>query len=197
MDGDYQPRPDRSRRTTTPVTDEEIAEMVRLHGDGVSVRAIADQLELSQPTVSKYLRLAGVGANEEYRERLTKARSVKLEQLAQDRVDQAIRLSEAKARMIDQLSDKYTTSGIVGNRGFVTGELEEPGAQDKAHLSRAIGAIDTMIDRVLNADNQTSAEMTGSLLGSLMLGISAQADAIEAEDQAKAKEATESPESAE
>ncbi len=163
-----------------PITDQDRDQVRRLHADGLSRNAIAEQIERSSSTVSKIaaqLGLAFTGGA-----RTAAATAARQEDLAALRRDLTARLYRRAASNLDRVeADEYVRVELLPTGDTVEVVSDDPPAQDERHHSQAIGGYLTSAARLAEIDAGTSGHEVRSMLTDLARGLrSAFADEDEA-----------------
>jgi hypothetical protein len=157
---------------------EVISEIARLHGLGKSRREISEMLDLSLPTVTKYVKELGLKFPAPQLEIANKARSTYLQQKRQELAEKLLDDAEMLRR---QLFEPYTDSAFVGGAKpqHITEKLDKPKARDQADIMRAVSTALTSIDK-LTADKHDANSDAKSVLEGLGEALKAAAGANEA-----------------
>ena len=174
-DDDYNPR----------VTDEERAEIIRLHAEGVGRNEIARRIGRAQRTVSVIAAKLGLTFDVTMTEEATRHRMAQLAEkraiLAEAYVDDALRLSE-------QVWQPTVVFNFGGKDNTYNDKvLPEPPAHDKKALMAASVAAAEQSRRLAPPADDAGAEAAKSVLGQLMVGLKAAYD--EAIEEAADEEA--------
>ncbi|QFQ97448.1 helix-turn-helix domain-containing protein [Streptomyces phaeolivaceus] len=168
-------------QNTNPVTDEDRANIIRLHGQGLGRNAIARQVGRAQRTVSVICAEEGLVFDTSMTEDATRAR---VAQLAALRADTAVDLHLDAMRLTQQMWEPATIYNFGGkDNTYRDKHVDEPPSGDKKNLMAAAGiALEKSLKLVPPADD-SGVEDAQSVLGALMVGLKA------AYDQAKSEEA--------
>lgn len=152
-----------------PVTDEDRAEIIRLHGEGKGRNEIARLTERAQRTVSLICAEEGLVFDVTMAEEATRHR---VAQLAALRADTAMDLHLDAMRLTQQMWQPGKIFNFGGkDNTYREREVEEPPAVDKKTLMVAAGiALEKSLKLVPPTDD-TGAEAAGSMLGQLMAGL--------------------------
>ncbi|MFF1790761.1 helix-turn-helix domain-containing protein [Kitasatospora sp. NPDC058243] len=162
-------------RNLGPVTDEVRAEILRLHGEGLSRNEIMRQIDRSARVVTKTVHDAGLGFERSGQVQLaTEARRIDLEAR---RITLAEQLHEDAEQLRAQLWEPAIVYAFGGRDGeYNEHTLDEPPPADKKAL---LGAAGMAIDRSLKLvppKAAAGADDALSMLGSLAAGIARYAE---------------------
>jgi transposase-like protein len=173
------------RRDYTPVTDEERAAIIRLHGQGKGRNEIARLTGRAQRTVSLICAEEGLIFDTSMTEDATRAR---IAQLAALRADTAVDLHLDAMKLTQQMWEPATIYNFGGkDNTYRDKQVDEPPSGDKKNLMAAAGiALEKSLKLVPPADD-TGAEAAQSMLGQLMVGLKAVYD--EAREEVASEEA--------
>lgn len=173
------------RRDMRLVTDEDRAEIIRLHGEGLGRNEIARRIGRGQRTVSVVCAEAGLVFDASMTEDATRHR---VAQLAALRAETAMDLHLDALRLTEQMWQPATIYNFGGkDNTYRDKQVNEPPAIDKKALMSAAGiALEKSLKLVPPADD-TGAEAAKSVLGQLMVGLKAAYD--EALEEAADEEA--------
>lgn len=166
---------------THRVTDEDRAEIIRLHGEGLGRNEIARRTGRAQRTVSVICAEEGLTFDASMTEDATRHR---VAQLAALRADTALDLHLDALKLTQQMWEPATIYNFGGkDNTYRSRQVNEPPAIDKKALMSAAGiALEKSLKLVPPADD-TGIEDAQSVLGQLMVGLKA------AYEQAKSEEA--------
>ncbi|MER5213691.1 helix-turn-helix domain-containing protein [Streptomyces sp. NPDC002838] len=155
----------------TPVTDEDRAEIIRLHGQGKGRNEIARLTGRAQRTVSVICAEEGLVFDASMTEEATRHR---VAQLAALRADTAVDLHLDALKLTQQMWEPAVVFNFGGkDNTFRSREVEEPPAADKKALMTAAGvALEKSLKLVPPADD-AGADDARSMLGQLMRGLKA------------------------
>jgi len=169
----------------TPVTDEDRAEIIRLHGEGKGRNEIARLVGRAQRTVSVICAEEDLVFDTSMTEDATRAR---VAQLAALRADAAVDLLLDALKLTQQMWEPATIYNFGGkDNSFNSREVDEPPTADKKNLMAAAGiAFEKSLKLVPPADDAGASDAR-SMLGQLMSGLKAVYD----EQQAAAGEEAE------
>ena len=173
------------RKDMRTVSDDERAEIVRLHALGLGRNEIARQVGRAQRTVSLICAEEGLVFDTSMTEDATRAR---VAQLAALRADTAVDLHLDAMRLTQQMWEPATIYNFGGkDNTYRDKAVDEPPALDKKALMTAAGiALEKSLKLVPPADD-AGAEAAKSVLGQLMVGLKAAYD--EALEEAADEEA--------
>lgn len=165
----------------TPVTAEDRAEIIRLHGLGLGRNAIARQVGRAQRTVSVICAEEGLVFDVSMTETATKHR---VAQLAALRAETAMDLHLDALKLTQQMWEPAIIFNFGGKENsYNWKEVAEPPTGDKRNLMAAAGiALEKSLRLVPPAD-EGGTDDARSMLGQLMVGLKA------AYDQAASPEA--------
>ncbi|WP_060887292.1 helix-turn-helix domain-containing protein [Streptomyces caniscabiei] len=169
------------RRDMRLVTDDDRAEIIRLHGQGLGRNEIARRTGRGQRTVSVICAEAGLVFDITVTEEATRHRTA---QLAALRAETAMDLHLDALRLTQQMWEPAKVFSFGGrDNTYAERDVNEPPAADKKALMTAAGiALEKSLKLVPPADD-AGIEDAQSVLGALMVGLKA------AYDQAKSEEA--------
>lgn len=158
----------------TPVTAEDRAEIIRLHGEGLGRNEIARRTGRAQRTVSVICAEEGLTFDASMTEEATRHRMAQLAEkralLAEAYVDDALRLSE-------QVWQPATVFNFGGKDNTYNDKvLPEPPAHDKKALMAASVAAAEQSRRLAPPVDDAGADAAKSVLGKLMVGLKAAYD---------------------
>lgn len=172
-----------------PVTDEDRAEIIRLHGEGLGRNEIARRTGRAQRTVSVICAEEGLVFDTSMTEDATRAR---VAQLAALRADAAVDLLLDALKLTQQMWEPATIYNFGGkDNTYREKQVGQPPAIDKKALMTAAGiAFEKSLKLVPPADDAGASDAR-SMLGQLMSGLKAVYD----EQQAAAGEEAEGSES--
>jgi transposase-like protein len=148
-----------------PLSAEERAEIVRLHGEGKSVRQVADAIDRAPSTVSRHAGELGLTFDRSQTDAATFAA------MADNRARRAAIVEwqyERCLRLAERLG--APTFETVGNsqEGPVAAEFGFVPPQDELHLSRALASYAKTAGDLEKVDAGTGAEGAKSMLNDLM-----------------------------
>ncbi|MCI3271404.1 helix-turn-helix domain-containing protein [Streptomyces cylindrosporus] len=171
----------------TPVTVEDRAEIIRLHGEGKGRNEIARLTGRAQRTVSVICAEEGLVFDASMTEEATRHR---VAQLAALRADTAVDLHLDALRLTQQMWEPATIYNFGGkDNTYNDHHVDEPPAGDKKNLMAAAGiALEKSLKLVPPADD-AGAEDARSMLGQLMVGLKAAYDQAVAEEGSTGEEA--------
>lgn len=158
-----------SRQYNPPVTDEERAEIRRLHAEGCGRNEIARQIGRGTRTVSVVAADLGLSFDRTRTEEATRARMA-------DLAERRTILAEALQGDAERLTEQVWQPAVVFNFGgkdntYEKREVPEPPAADKRQLMQAAAtAIDRSLRLVPPAEDG-GAEAGRSMVGQLMTGL--------------------------
>jgi hypothetical protein len=148
-----------------PVTDEEKAEIRRLHGEGKSCRAIADEIDRSPTTVSEKAAEMGLSFDRSQTEAATKAalkdNAAKRAAIIAWQYDRTLRL----AARLD--ADTFKVAGQT-QFGMQAEELDFVPDGSELNLSRAIGTYLKAAADLEKVDATDGTDAARGMLGDLM-----------------------------
>lgn len=175
----------------TPITDEERAEIIRLHGEGHGRNEIARLTGRSQRTVTVICAEEGLVFDASLTEEATRHR---VAQLAALRADTAVDLHLDALRLTESMWEPATIYNFGGKENSYNFEnVDEPPAIDKKNLMAAAGiALEKSLKLVPPAED-SGAEDARSMLGQLMVGLKAAYDQAVNEEAAGEEAEGESP----
>ena len=125
-----------------PVTDDELAKLRRLHGEGLSCRQIAEQLSRAPVTVSRHARQLGLSFA---REQTRAATSARVADLASLRAETSARFLSEANRLLDKIGASTVTISRIGGTHNSYTEAQAPGwgpGEIKDLMSAAAMAFD-------------------------------------------------------
>ncbi|WP_327671839.1 MULTISPECIES: helix-turn-helix domain-containing protein [unclassified Streptomyces] len=162
------------RKDMRKVTDEERAEIIRLHGQNVGRNEIARRIGRAQRTVSIVCAEEGLVFDISMTEDATRHR---VAQLAALRAETAVDLHVDALRLSQQMWEPSVVYNFGGkDNTFRQHAVEELSAMDKRSLMAAAGmALEKSMKLVPPADD-SGAEDARSMLGQLMVGLKAAYD---------------------
>jgi hypothetical protein len=158
-----------ANQNTNPVTEEERAEMRRLHAEGKGRNEIARLTGRSLRTVSVHCANMGLHFDRTATEAATAARKADLEErrviLAEALTDDALRLSE-------QVWQPATVFNFGGkDNTFEKRDVPEPPALDKKALMAAVGIAVEKSLKLVPPVIETGEDDARSMLGKMMAGL--------------------------
>jgi hypothetical protein len=158
----------------TPVTDQDRAEIIRLHSEGLGRNEIARRTGRAQRTVSVICAEEGLVFDVTMTEEATRHR---VAQLAALRADTAVDLHLDALRLTQQMWEPATIYNFGGKENTYNEHyVDEPPTGDKKNLMAAAGiALEKSLKLVPPADD-AGAEDARSMLGQLMAGLKAAYD---------------------
>lgn len=164
----------------TPVTDEDRAEIIRLHGEGYGRNEIARRTGRAQRTVSVICAEEGLVFDASMTEDATRHR---VAQLAALRADTAIDLHLDALKLTQQMWEPAKIYNFGGkDNTFNWKDVDQPPAVDKKNLMAAAGiALEKSLKLVPPADD-AGADDARSMLGQLMRGLKAAYDEAASEE---------------
>lgn len=171
----------------TPVTDQDRAEIIRLHGLGLGRNEIARQTGRAQRTVSVICAEEGLVFDVSMTEDATRHR---VAQLAALRADTAVDLHLDALKLTQQMWEPAVVFNFGGKENtYNEREVAEPPTGDKKNLMAAAGiALEKSLKLVPPADD-AGAEDARSMLGQLMVGLKAAYDQAVSEEGGVGEEA--------
>jgi hypothetical protein len=179
------------RRDMRLVTDEEKAEILRLHGEGLGRNEIARQVRRAQRTVSLVVAAEGLVFDITQTEEATRHR---VAQLADRRAMLAEALQDDAERLTEQLWRPATVFRIGGAANkYVERQVDEPPADAKKDLMSAAGIAIEKSLKLVPPTEDSGAEDARSVLGQLMVGLKAAYDQAVGEEAASEEAEGESP----
>lgn len=154
--------------------DEGCLKLMELHRKGLSQREIATALNVSARTVQRYGGELGLTWSKQSDEDYQADTKTRYDRIRAKRAALAERLLDDAERMRQELYDEYVDSAFVGGAmpTHLKATLDQPKAQDQAHLVRSITTILQRIEPVL-ADPADAADTAKSVLGELAKALSA------------------------
>ncbi|MEU1553993.1 helix-turn-helix domain-containing protein [Streptomyces scabiei] len=175
----------------TPVTDEDRAEIVRLHAQGLGRNEIARRTGRAQRTVSVICAEEGLVFDVTMTEDATRHR---VAQLAALRADAAVDLHLDGMKLAQQMWEPALIYNFGGkDNTYEDREVDEPPAIDKKALMSAAGiAFEKSLKLVPPAD-EGGADDARSMLGQLMVGLKAAYDQANTTEAAVEEEAGDAP----
>lgn len=174
-----------------PFTDEERAELRRLHAEGLSRNEIARTMRRSSRTISVYAAEEHLLFDRTMTEEATRARKADLEER---RVVLAEALQGDAERITEQLWQPHWVFNFGGkDNTYERRLLDEPPADAKKSLMSAAGiAVDKSL-KLVPPTEDSGAEDARSVLGQLMVGLKAAYDQAVDEEAASEEAEGESP----
>ncbi|WP_159058991.1 helix-turn-helix domain-containing protein [Streptomyces scabiei] len=175
----------RLRRDYTPVTDDERAEIIRLHAAGKGRNEIARRTGRAQRTVSLICAEEGLIFDTSMTEDATRAR---IAQLAALRADTAVDLHLDALRLTQQMWEPATIYNFGGkDNTYRDKAVDEPPAIDKKALMTAAGIALEKSLKLVPPNDEGGANDARSMVGQLITGLTA----IHRAQQQEAEQATE------
>lgn len=177
-----------NNQLNAPVTDEERAEIRRLHAQGLGRNEIARQLGRGGRTVSVVA--ASMGLTFDNAAQTDAATRVRKAQLAARRMDLAEDLQTDAERLTEQMWQPAIVYSFGGkDNTYEKRDVDEPPADAKKALMSAAGmAIDRSL-KLVPAEETAAEDEARSMLGQLMVGLKAVYDDAQREAAAGAEEA--------
>lgn len=151
-----------------PITDQERAEVRRLHGEGLSRNAICRELERSPSTITKIAKELGLEFD-----RAQTAEATRIAQLDAKgrRAQLALDLLEDAERLRKQLWEPCTVYNFGGkDNDFNEARINEPSFRDKREIMSAIGLAVDRHTRLVTVDNDVQGLAAVDAWLSSMLG---------------------------
>ncbi|UJV43818.1 helix-turn-helix domain-containing protein [Streptomyces sp. AMCC400023] len=179
------------RKDMRTVSDDERAEIVRLHAQGLGRNEIARQVGRAQRTVSLICAEEGLVFDTSMTEDATRAR---VAQLAALRADTAVDLHLDAMKLTQQMWEPAVVFNFGGkDNTYRDKAVDEPPALDKKALMTAAGiALEKSLKLVPPAD-EGGADDARSMLGQLMVGLKAAYDQANTTEAAVEEEAGDAP----
>jgi hypothetical protein len=153
----------------TPITDEDRAEIIRLHGEGKGRNEIARITGRAQRTVSVICAEEGLVFDVSMTEDATRHR---VAQLAALRADTAVDLHLDALRLTQSMWEPATIYNFGGkDNSFNFENVDEPPAIDKKNLMAAAGIALEKSMRLVPPAAETGEDDARSMLGKMMSGL--------------------------
>ncbi|MBP5883164.1 helix-turn-helix domain-containing protein [Streptomyces scabiei] len=163
-------------QNTNPVTDEEHAEIRRLHAQGVGRNEIARRIGRGPRTVSEYCKREGLSFDRTATAAATEAKKIDAKARRAALIDRAYTRAE---RIFDRLEadvvDGYKFTSTTVN-GIETERLDHVPAPEERSLATAVGQYLTQAAKLEALDSDGGVEDAESMLGKLMVGLKAAYD---------------------
>ncbi|MFE6079985.1 hypothetical protein [Streptomyces virginiae] len=154
-----------------PLRDDEIAEIRRLHADGLGRNEIARRIGRGSRTVSVHCARMGLEFDVTLTEAATAHRTA---QLAEKRAILADALTDDALRLSAQVWEPTTMHSFGGkDHTYNFKNLDEPLAADKRALMTAATAAAAQSLRLVPPANDTGVEQGVSMVGQLLTGLTA------------------------
>lgn len=167
-----------ANQNTNPVTDEERAEIRRLHAEGVGRNEIARRIGRGPRTVSEFCEKEGLSFDRTATAVATQAKVIDAKARRTAIIQRLYARVEATLDRLDKAADggfKYTTST---GQGIDTISLDHvPGQEEKA-FAAAIGQYLNQATRLEALDTNNGVDEGISLLGQLATGLTAAYNAM-------------------
>jgi DNA-binding CsgD family transcriptional regulator len=175
---------DKPNRGQQPIPAETVQHLCELYRNGFGVCDIAYQLQISQPTVNKYLREAGLKkppTSDAALDRMTKANKVNAEEnKARRALLHDMFLDEAQHLLVRLHEPTAKVFAInAGGGKLLEHESDAPDPREARDLMQAAGTAMAQALKLADYDAESSAEAAKSLLNGLAEAFGVAADAIE------------------
>ncbi|MEV8623398.1 helix-turn-helix domain-containing protein [Streptomyces sp. NPDC051079] len=171
----------------SPVTDEERAEICRLHAEGHGRNEIARRIGRSARTISEQATKLGLTFDRTMTEEATRAR---MADLAEKRAILAEALTDDALRLSAQMWEPAVVFNIGGkDNTYTEQDVPEPPAADKRQLMAAATAAATQSLRLVPPAADSGAQESRSMLGKLFTDLGEVLRGQQEDDMAVGEEA--------
>lgn len=165
------------------ITDEQRAEVLHLHTEGLARNEIARRTGISAGTVTKICQDAGRAFDRSATKDATRARQ---EDLAEARIALAHRLNDAANDMLDMLGKPFTVYNFGGkDNTFNSAELDDVPVEARRTIITSAAIVFDKMTRIVEKDTGSSDAAAG-VLDQFAAALTVAADAIRAEGETPA-----------
>jgi hypothetical protein len=148
-----------------PLSDDEKTEIKRLHGEGHTLRQIADALDRAPSTISRNAETLGLTFDRSQTEAATKAHAIDAAARRAEIVDRLYRRAEFNLSRLE--ADAYSYSDRIAT-GIVTEILDHVPANEERNLVTAISTALSTAAKLEAVNTESDVSEDRSMLGDLL-----------------------------